>query len=119
MLIATFGPATAWAGRTITREGDVFTLEDHGPISAADVMEYDRQGHLVWTNDGTRAWVGSRIQTAATTAAANANALTVDPSTRQPDKTPVGQRHVSGLVIVVSLVAAVVLFGGIFYYMFD
>lgn len=60
MLIATFGPTTAWAGKTISRDGDVFILEGHGPISASDVMEYDRQGHLVWSNDGTRAWVGSR-----------------------------------------------------------
>lgn len=63
MLVATFGPSTGWAGKTITREGEVFTLEDHGPISAADVMEYDRQGQLVWANDGTRAWVGARART--------------------------------------------------------
>lgn len=60
MLIATFGPTTAWAGKTITREGDTFILEGHGRITAADVMEYDRQGQPVWVNDGTRAWVGSR-----------------------------------------------------------
>jgi GYF domain 2 len=59
MLVATFGPATGWSGKTITREGDVFTLQDHGPITAGDVMEYDRQAPLVWANDGTRAWVGS------------------------------------------------------------
>ena len=46
-------------GKTITREGDAFILEGHGPISAADIMEHDRQGTLVWTNDGTRAWVGA------------------------------------------------------------
>ena len=61
MLIATFGPSTGWAGKTITREGEAFILEGHGPISAADVMEYDRQGHLVWANDGTRAWLGSKV----------------------------------------------------------
>lgn len=69
MLIATFGPSTGWAGKTITREGDVFTLEGHGLITTADVMEYDRQGQLVWANDGTRAWVGSRAQSPETTAA--------------------------------------------------
>jgi hypothetical protein len=62
MLVATFGPTTAWAGKTITREGDVFVLEGHGPITASDVMDYDRRGHLVWANDGTRAWVGSKAQ---------------------------------------------------------
>ncbi len=60
MLIATFGPATGWNGKTITREGDAFILEGHGPISAADIMEHDRQGNLVWANDGTRAWVGAK-----------------------------------------------------------
>jgi hypothetical protein len=62
MLIATFGPTTAWVGKQITRDGDIFMLEGHGPISAVDVMEYDRQGHLLWVNDGTRAWVGSRAR---------------------------------------------------------
>jgi S1-C subfamily serine protease len=60
MLIATFGTTTAWVGKKITREGDFFILEDHGPISAQDVMEYDRQGHIVWVNDWTRAWVATR-----------------------------------------------------------
>ena len=27
MLIATFGPSTGWAGKTITRESEVFVLE--------------------------------------------------------------------------------------------
>lgn len=59
MLIATFGETTGWVGKTITREGDAFILEDHGPISAQAVMEYDAQGHLVWAIGGARAWVGS------------------------------------------------------------
>src|SRR5450759_4544220 len=62
MIIATFGSSTGWAGKKITSENDVLLLEGHGPISAADVMEYDRQGHLVWANDGTRAWVGSKAK---------------------------------------------------------
>ena len=57
MLIATFGPTTEWVGRTITCEGGVFTLEGHGPITAADIMEHDRQGHLTWAYDGLREWV--------------------------------------------------------------
>jgi hypothetical protein len=44
MLMDTFGPSTGWAGKTVTEEGDALVLQDHGPISAADVMEYDRQG---------------------------------------------------------------------------
>jgi len=57
MLVATFGPSTGWAGKTITREGDAFILEDHGPISAQGVMQYDRQGHLVWADQALRAQV--------------------------------------------------------------
>lgn len=62
MLVATFGPTTGWLGKKITREGDAFVLEDHGSISAGDVMRYDQQGHLDWANDGMRAWVGARVQ---------------------------------------------------------
>jgi hypothetical protein len=64
MLIATFGPSTAWVGKTIAFEDEQFILEGHGPITASDVMEYDRQGHLLWASDGTRAWVGARAQAA-------------------------------------------------------
>jgi hypothetical protein len=46
MLIATFGPITARVGNQITYEGDTFVFEGHGPISAVDIMEYDRQGDL-------------------------------------------------------------------------
>ena len=62
MVVATFGPTTAWLGRTITFENDAFVLQDHGPISAGDVMRYDQQGQLVWASDGARAWVGARAQ---------------------------------------------------------
>ena len=40
-------------------------LEGHGPIGAEGVMEYDRQGHLVWESEGTRAWVGSKAASSA------------------------------------------------------
>lgn len=57
MLIATFNPATGWAGKTITYDNGVFTLEGHGVISAADVLTYDRQGHISWAYAGLREWV--------------------------------------------------------------
>ena len=63
MLVARFGPTTGWAGRKITHDGGVFTLEGFGPVLPSVVMEYDRQVHLVWTNDGTRAWVASKVAT--------------------------------------------------------
>jgi hypothetical protein len=65
MLIATFGSSTAWEGQKITWDEGRFLLEGHGPIGAEDVMEYDRQGHLVWESVGTRAWVGSKAASAA------------------------------------------------------
>ena len=33
-------------------------LEGHGPVTPQEIMEYDRQRHLVWANDGSRAWAG-------------------------------------------------------------
>jgi hypothetical protein len=57
MQIATFGPSTGWAGRTIDYEDGRFTLQDHGQIFARDVMSYDAQGHLVWPYSGMREWV--------------------------------------------------------------
>lgn len=79
MLIATFNENTGWAGKKITSEGEFFILEDHGPISAQDVMEYDKQGHLLWANDGTRAWVGSR----AISGSDNGTASASTPATKQ------------------------------------
>lgn len=57
MLIATFGPTTEWNGKTITHDDGQFMLEGHGPITASAVLDYDRQGHLVWAYDGLREWV--------------------------------------------------------------
>jgi hypothetical protein len=62
MLIATFGPTTEWVGRTIQFESDTFLLDGHGLIRVEDVVEYDRQGHLVWPYDEMRAWVSARAQ---------------------------------------------------------
>src|SRR5664280_3196519 len=62
MLVATFGPTTTWTGKTVTYTDGAFVLEGHGPISAQDVFEYERQGHLVWSMDGIRAWVGAKAQ---------------------------------------------------------
>jgi hypothetical protein len=59
MVIATFNSATGWAGKTITFENQQLSLEDHGPITAWAVLEYDRQGHLAWAYEGLREWVDS------------------------------------------------------------
>lgn len=62
MLIATFGPSTGWAGKTIDYESGVFTLEEQGQISASNVLSYDRQGHLEWAYGGLREWVAAEAQ---------------------------------------------------------
>ena len=59
-VVATFSPSSAWNGRLIRFEDEHFVLDAHGPITAAEVMEYDRLGHLHWASGGTRAWVGSK-----------------------------------------------------------
>ena len=48
MLVATFGPNTAWQGREIIWDVDRFILVGHGAIPAAGVLDYDRLGQLVW-----------------------------------------------------------------------
>ncbi len=57
MLVATFGPNTGWAGKTICYEDGQFTLEDYGPVTARDVLSYDQQGQLDWAYEGLKAWV--------------------------------------------------------------
>ena len=57
LVVATFGKTTAWLGKAITYDAGVFTLEQFGPITAADVLSYSDQGHLVWAYDGLEAWV--------------------------------------------------------------
>jgi len=60
ILIATFNDTTGWRGKTITYDDDRFTLEGHGRVSPTNIMKYDGQAQLVWSNEGTRAWVGSQ-----------------------------------------------------------
>ena len=78
MLIATFGPTTAWQGLRITWGDGAFMLEGQGAVTAADVMEYDRQGHLIWADEGTRAWVGSRAAGSKAVSAGSTPALAGD-----------------------------------------
>jgi len=64
MTVATFRAGTAYADRTIVHEHGAFVLEGEGALTAAEVMEFDRGGQLMWAVDGTRAWVGSRAAAA-------------------------------------------------------
>lgn len=56
MLVATFGPTTAWVGRTITWDGSQFVLEGQGRIPAAALVDYDQHGHLHWASAELRSW---------------------------------------------------------------
>jgi len=56
MLVATFGPSTAWQGREIIWDVDHFILVGHGAIPAAGVLDYDRRGQLIWAQPDYRAW---------------------------------------------------------------
>ena len=57
MLVAMFGPSTAWQGREIIWDVDHFILVGHGAIPAAGVLDYDLRGQLVWARPEYRAWV--------------------------------------------------------------
>jgi hypothetical protein len=107
MLIATFGPSTGWAGKTITREGEFFILEGHGPISAADVMKYDKQGHLVWATEGTRAWVAAKTLAMSPSQASWGESAAAT-TTRAKTATPLFQAAVSRRLIIVAVSALVI-----------
>lgn len=62
MLVATFVPASGWDGRQIYWDDGRYVLYGHGAIRAADVLEYDRLGHLEWASPDLRGWVGSVAQ---------------------------------------------------------
>ena len=57
MRVATLGPTTAWQGRTVEHDGAGFALQDHGPIEATNVLEYDQQGRLLWVSEEMRQYV--------------------------------------------------------------
>jgi hypothetical protein len=105
MIIARFGPSTAWNGRTIVWEDGRFVLQDHGEVPAQALLDYDRQGQLVWEYDGLREWVTGVAAAAAPAAGARypEGALLGGHSPRFP---------IWAIVLIVA--AAFVLIGGIF-----
>jgi hypothetical protein len=56
-LIATFGPATGWVGRTITYDGRGFCIEGIGQVTAKGLLSYDEQSLVEWAHEGMREWV--------------------------------------------------------------
>ena len=81
MLVATFGPSTAWQGREIIWDVDRFILVGHGAIPAAGVLDYDRLGQLVWVQPELRAWVADvdRWETGGRPAAGSAVGAAAEP----------------------------------------
>ena len=109
MLVATFGPNTAWQGREIIWDVDRFILVGHGAIPAAGVLDYDRLGQLVWAQPELRSWVaevhgwetGGRTAAGSTAAGAPAAAGGAAPSGRRSLPT-------WAIVLIVAAVAFVV-----------
>jgi len=56
-LIATFGPATGWVGRTITYDGRGFYIDGIGRVTAKGLLSYDEQSLIDWSHEGVREWV--------------------------------------------------------------
>ena len=126
MLVATFGPTTAWAGKTITWDGNQFVLEGYGRIPGSALVDYDQQGHLQWASAELRSWAwayahweasGSPGAQAATQTQAVAQPLTAAQpwATAQPHAAarPTGaKRPFPVWAIVLIVVGAVVLAAG-------
>jgi len=83
MQIATFTTTTDGAGRRIEYDDGVFSLEGQGPITAADVLEYDRQGQIEWAYAGLREWVREVAATAAAQATTAAQARAAAPARKR------------------------------------
>ena len=92
-------------GKTITYEDGRFTLEGQGPISAADVLTYDRQGHIFWAYAGLREWV-QQVATSGVATVPTAQPLT----DTQPAQ---GSRGFPAWAIVLIAVAAFVVLAGV------
>ena len=114
MIIATFGPSTGWAGKTISYDDGRFNLEGHGAISARDVLTYDQQGHLDWAYGGLRKWVTE--QAGQTTPVASLMGSAVGRKSATP---PATKRHplrialiAAAAVIAVIVVGAALSSGG-------
>jgi hypothetical protein len=104
MIVATFNATTGWAGKNITWQDDRLVLDGHGVITTADVMEYDRQGHLDWPSEEMRSWAATRLSweqavaapeaaSATATAATTTTATPVTPTTPSAPITPTTDAH--------------------------
>jgi hypothetical protein len=111
MLVATFGPSTAWQGREIIWDADHFILVGHGAIPAAGLLDYDRRGHLLWADPGYRTWVADvdRWETGGRAAAASRSATGFSGASGGPIPGAAPSRRFPTWGIVVLAVAGVLL----------
>ena len=128
MLVATFGPTTAWVGKTVTWDGNQFVLEGYGRIPGSALVDYDQQGHLQWASAELRSWAWSYahwetsgaapVQVATQTQAVAQPLTTAQPwATTQPYAAapPAGAKKPIPVWAIVLRVAAVLLpVGGLF-----
>ncbi len=110
MLVATFGPSTAWQGREIIWDVDHFILVGHGAIPAAGLLDYDRRGQLLWARPDYRAWVADvdRWESRGRQASGSGNAAGLggaSPSGRFPTWAIV-VLVVGGVLLVTSIIVA-------------
>ena len=57
MIIATFRPRTAAAGRPVKYEAGAFVAPDDHPLTAAYLFQYGSSGQIDWAYEGLEAWV--------------------------------------------------------------
>ena len=107
MLIATFGPSTAWVGKTIEYDGAKFVLEGYGPVAAQAVLDYDRQGHLVWTSAQSKELV-AMMATSQAPASMQTPVAAAGPPTVRPLASPM-KKPVSPVAVAVIVAAVVIL----------
>jgi hypothetical protein len=111
MLVATFGPSTGWAGKTITYDNGQFTLEDFGPVTVRDVLSYHERGQLIWAYEGLQEWVEEQSEPRAPARPAMGAALGRDGRQVQQKKSGFPSWAVALIVVGVLLaIGAVVVF---------
>ena len=80
-------------------------LEGHGPITAQAVLDYDRQGHLTWANDGLREMVQQTVS-GPSAAPPTSTPATAQPVSHVTFSTPPPQTKRHGWLIALAAVAA-------------
>ena len=79
MLIATIKGSPNRPGKKITFDAGQFSVEGLGPVEVDAVVELDRQGRLVWPDEGMRAWVLAQLSAKAMTGGPPSAVVTVSP----------------------------------------